>query len=120
VVDGPAHAERRGSVCEFPHTKTIAVPTAVGLDDSSDGHGVLATRASDAAPVPRLLLTPEEAARSLRIGRSLVYELMRSGRLQSVRIGACRRVPVDSVAEFVSQLRSANSLTVQAATKVVT
>ena len=55
--------------------------------------------------VPRLLFTPEEAAQSLGIGRSLVYELLRSGRLESVQIGACRRIPVDALSAFVDDLR---------------
>jgi excisionase family DNA binding protein len=54
--------------------------------------------------VPRRLLTPEEAAQALGIGRTLVYELIGSGRLRSVRIGACRRVPVTAVDEFVDEL----------------
>ena len=41
----------------------------------------------------KLLLTPIEAATALGIGRSKVYELMQTGQLQSVHIGACRRVP---------------------------
>ena len=41
----------------------------------------------------KLLLTPTEAASALGIGRSKVYELMQTGQLQSVHIGACRRVP---------------------------
>jgi excisionase family DNA binding protein len=42
----------------------------------------------------KLLLTPTEAATALGIGRSKVYELMQTGQLESVHIGACRRVPL--------------------------
>jgi excisionase family DNA binding protein len=52
-----------------------------------------------------LLLTPVEAARALGIGRSKLYELMQTGRLPSVRIGACRRVPADVVHKFVEDLQ---------------
>ncbi len=41
----------------------------------------------------RLLLTVEEAARRLGIGRSLAWRLVRSGELLSVRIGRLVRVP---------------------------
>jgi excisionase family DNA binding protein len=41
----------------------------------------------------KLLLTAEETAEVLGIGRSKVYELLRSGAIQWVRIGACRRIP---------------------------
>ena len=48
-----------------------------------------------------LLLTPTEAARALGIGRSKLYELMREGRIRSVRIGTCRRVATAALDEFV-------------------
>lgn len=54
----------------------------------------------------KLLLTPEEAAEALGIGRTKVYELMASGALASVRIGRCRRVPRDALTELIGTLRS--------------
>lgn len=39
----------------------------------------------------KLLLTAEETAEVLGIGRSKVYELLRAGTIQSVRTGASRR-----------------------------
>ncbi|MDP9408203.1 MAG: helix-turn-helix domain-containing protein [Actinomycetota bacterium] len=53
----------------------------------------------------KLLLTPTEAAALLGIGRSKVYELIKSGQLSSVRIGACRRVPAEAVREFIANLQ---------------
>lgn len=53
----------------------------------------------------KLLLTPTEAAESLGIGRSKLYELFRTGRIASVRIGGCRRVPVDAIHSFLLTLR---------------
>ncbi len=50
---------------------------------------------------PRLLLTPEEAARALGIGRTKLYELLTTAKLPSVRIGGSRRVSVDALTEFV-------------------
>lgn len=52
-----------------------------------------------------LLLKPEEAAECLNIGRSKVYELMRAGALESVRIGALRRVPRKAVDACIEHLR---------------
>lgn len=54
----------------------------------------------------KLLLTPTEAAATLGIGRSKVYELLQSGQLESVRIGACRRVPADANHSFLVNLRT--------------
>jgi len=53
----------------------------------------------------RLLLTPEEAAELLGIGRTKVYELMLTNALESVKIGTARRIPTDALTEFVSTLR---------------
>ena len=52
----------------------------------------------------RVLLRPEEVAEALSIGRSTVFQLMRSGELRSVKIGKSRRVPVDAVTEYVAGL----------------
>ena len=41
----------------------------------------------------KLLLTPTEAAHALGIGRSKVYELMQTGQLASVHIGASPPTP---------------------------
>lgn len=52
----------------------------------------------------KLLYTPVEAARVLRVGRSKVYELLGIGELTSVRNGACRRIPATALLEFVHRL----------------
>jgi excisionase family DNA binding protein len=57
-----------------------------------------------AAQLPPLLLTPEEAAQLLRVGRSKVYDLMRSGMLRSVKLGGSRRISAVALAEFVAGL----------------
>ena len=46
----------------------------------------------------KLLLRPVEAAEVIGIGRSKVYELLSSGELPSIRVGASVRVPVDRAA----------------------
>jgi excisionase family DNA binding protein len=53
---------------------------------------------------PTLLLTPQEAAQALRVGRSKVYDLIRSGALRSVKIGGSRRISATALAEFVAAL----------------
>jgi excisionase family DNA binding protein len=54
---------------------------------------------------PGLLLTVEEVARRLRIGRTLVYHLISSGDLESVKVGRLRRVPAECLPEYVAALR---------------
>lgn len=53
----------------------------------------------------RLLLTVEEAADRLGIGRSLMYELIRCGQIASIRVGRLRRVPLESLMDYVAALR---------------
>ncbi|MET7715238.1 helix-turn-helix domain-containing protein [Streptomyces sp. NPDC005407] len=48
-----------------------------------------------------LLTVPEVMAR-LRLGRSTVYDLIRSRRLTSITIGRARRIPADSVRDFIT------------------
>jgi excisionase family DNA binding protein len=52
----------------------------------------------------KLLVTPEEAAAILSVGRTTIYELMASGQLESVHIKSCRRVPVAALERFVQRL----------------
>ncbi|HXG71255.1 helix-turn-helix domain-containing protein [Plantibacter sp. RU18] len=55
-------------------------------------------------PIEELMFTPEEAAESLGVGRSTIYDLMRLKRLNSVRIGRSRRIPATALREFAERL----------------
>ncbi len=52
----------------------------------------------------RVLLTPEEVAEALHVGRCTVYDLIRTNQLQSFKIGKLRRIPVDAVHEFIKRM----------------
>jgi excisionase family DNA binding protein len=52
----------------------------------------------------RLLLSVEEAAHRLGIGRTTAFYLIRSGDLDSVRVGRLRRVHVDAINAYVARL----------------
>lgn len=51
-----------------------------------------------------LLLRVSEAAIALGVGRSMLYEILASGRIDSVKIGNRRLVLADSVEAFVGSL----------------
>ncbi|PSM39237.1 DNA-binding protein [Streptomyces dioscori] len=59
--------------------------------------------ADDLAPV---LLTVEEAARCLRVGRTTCFALIRTGELESLTIGGLRRVPADAPAAYLERRRA--------------
>jgi excisionase family DNA binding protein len=52
-----------------------------------------------------LVLTVEEAAERLGVGRTVMYALVSSGAVESVRIGRLRRVPADALVSFLNGLR---------------
>lgn len=51
--------------------------------------------------VPRLVLTPQEAAEALQISRTQIYALLRRGELKSVKIGKLRRIPLTALRAYV-------------------
>lgn len=59
-------------------------------------------------PTPQVLLTVEEAANRLRIGRTTAYSLVRSGELESVQIGRLRRVHIAAINEYAARLAAAS------------
>ncbi|HEX3781928.1 MAG TPA: helix-turn-helix domain-containing protein [Pseudonocardiaceae bacterium] len=51
-----------------------------------------------------LLYRVEDATKILNIGRSAIYDLIRSGALKSVKIGGSRRIPKFALEEYVQFL----------------
>ena len=51
-----------------------------------------------------LLLSVEESAAQLRIGRSRMFDLIRRGEVLSVKVGGSRRIPYDSLRDYVNRL----------------
>ena len=62
-----------------------------------------AAPAADLAANP-LLLSIEESAAQLRIGRSRMFDLIRRGEVLSVKVGGSRRIPYDSLKDYVNRL----------------
>lgn len=64
------------------------------------------TRAvSEQVTIVPVMYRVEEAAEALRLSRARIYELIRSGRLETVCEGRARRVPAEAIAEYVALLR---------------
>lgn len=50
-----------------------------------------------------------EAMRLLSLSRTVIYELIRSGRLRSVTQGRARLIPATAIADYVALLESESS-----------
>ena len=70
------------------------------------------TSSEPAAPrsIPqRVLLTAEEAAERLGIGRTLMFKLIRTGEIESVQIHRLRRVPTSAIDDYAARLINGES-----------
>jgi excisionase family DNA binding protein len=83
-------------------------PTGATADPDTTRGGEMTKRGTlvvgSIAPV---LYRVEEAAAALRLGRTIVYELIRCGDLRTVKIGTRRLVPVAAVEEYAARLDGA-------------
>ena len=60
-----------------------------------------ARRLAERVPaLPPILVDLSEAQHALSLGRNSVHELVKSGRLRSVRVGRRVLIPVDALTEF--------------------
>ena len=50
-----------------------------------------------------LVLRVEDLTQILSIGRNTAYELVRSGKIKSIRIGRSYRITRDSITEYLAQ-----------------
>lgn len=56
--------------------------------------------------LPKLLLSVEEAADTLSIGRTTMYALIKEGSVKTVQIGNRRVVPFGSLETYVAELHT--------------
>lgn len=93
----------RSAQANAPTLKLITATTTGRRQPGIDGSPILnlTIQADD-----RLLLTVVEAARRLEISRSLLYELMASGDIESIHVGRLRRVPAHALTEYVNRRRT--------------
>ena len=58
---------------------------------------------------PRVLLSVEEAAATMNVGRTTVYALIKTGELESVKVGRRRVVPADAIAQCIARVAERGS-----------
>jgi excisionase family DNA binding protein len=52
---------------------------------------------------------PEEVAQLLGLGRTTVFELLRTGEMESVKAGRARLVPADAIDRWLSKAATGNA-----------
>jgi excisionase family DNA binding protein len=60
--------------------------------------------AAKVAPELKVLVSVDEAAEMLSIGRTFAYALVRANELRSIKVGRTRRVLVSSLHDYVGRL----------------
>ena len=53
---------------------------------------------------PHVLLTVEAAAEQLSFSRTRMYQLLKNGEIESVKVGRLRRIPADALTVYVRRL----------------
>ena len=57
-----------------------------------------------------MLFSVEEVADILHIGRSTVFKLIKDGKIQSIKLGRSRRIPIDAMQDYVDDLIGESNL----------
>ena len=58
---------------------------------------------SDTVSSNPVVLRVEDLAALLSIGRNTAYELVRSGRIRSIKVGRCYRISMEAVEEYLNR-----------------
>ena len=61
-------------------------------------------------PEGRILYRPAEAAETLGLSRTRLYQLLAAGEIGSVKIGTSRRIPAAELAAFVDRKRDETTI----------
>lgn len=59
---------------------------------------------TDEVAIPALAYRVDEAAEAVRLSRSQIYELIRSGQLRTIKLGRRRLVPVQALTDYINGL----------------
>ena len=70
------------------------------------GRGKRVRYMEDTMSVNKPLLTAEEAAKRLSVGRTQMFQLIASGEIESLKIGRLRRIPPEAITDYVRRLRA--------------
>src|SRR4051812_45045033 len=86
-----------------PHLQRVTKESPTMTDE--DLNNLFPLRPLRAGESQPLVLTVEQAADRLGVGRTVMYALVSSGAVESVQIGRLRRIPSDALVTFLDELR---------------
>lgn len=81
-----------------------------GPAEAVPSRGTMRVMTHNHPPLPPLLLTVKDAAKTLAVSPRTLYQLLDNGSLESVHIGACRRIPAAALEDYVARLRAEQAL----------
>jgi excisionase family DNA binding protein len=101
-------------------TPAVTVSSSYATDSGPqnqphDGSAHQVSTTEDISGSSLLLLTVEQAAKRLGIGRTTCYALVSSGEIESVPVGRLRRIPAECLSDYVNRLREMSRTTLTAA-----
>ena len=85
--------------------RKVTLPT-IGQESKvllSVDEAAVALRSTTMATQP-VLVNVDQVAKALSIGRTTAWELVRKGKIKSVKIGRTRRVPIAAIQDFIQLL----------------
>ncbi len=88
------------------NTTTLRLVPRRGRPGDAGASSGARTLTINVCPDTRLLLSVEEAAERLDIGRTMLYELIAAGEVQTIHVGRLHKVPVVSLHEYVDGQRN--------------
>jgi excisionase family DNA binding protein len=66
------------------------------------------TTVTEVIPGSRLLVSVDEAASLLCLGRTMVYSLVLRGEIPSIKVGRIRRIPMIGLQAYITRAGSVN------------
>lgn len=67
------------------------------------------TAAASRTPVQKMLYRVEEAAEAMSLSRTAVFGLIKSGELETIKVGGRRRIPHAAIVEYITQQLTAEA-----------
>lgn len=72
-------------------------------DPSSGGSALTGYNGAAAQPAAKILYRVEDAAELMSLSRTAIFDLIRTGDLDTIKVGRRRRIPLSSIEAYVTR-----------------